>query len=490
MIFLVLCMLFGCSANTYHNDHTQKPEDDSSQPQKPEPPENEKVQSPLPSTDTIDWNKTISGGGFVPRVSSLPLYYTMAFNPPCVYDDYTISSDGVYFNISKPVFSCFYKEEVNESVNGFIESVSQKYLEDAQKMLSLEDDAESNLYYHKNGYGSFNVEIVGNYVNISFERMLNCYSYSKDEQGYEVYIDHVITEFTNELCCISLETGALLTIENVFYTDCDLGRLLGVAIASQLDTWDSSLKRPFRGLPAGWSNFRITNECLEIAFPQQNPYTTYGSVLKIPLWEVRDHLFIEDTDMTLIKELGSEDFEDFVSEPFTYYLKNTDLSIVTLNRDGIDIVQLLKHKAGNYATEQINVEIEKLCRSINHNVPKNTVFDYEPAINIECYAISNIVTVSLSLSYSVNGSWSINELRATFDLETGKRYKAKDIIFFSPQLYESISYVSVPIPADVSETENVAVTPYGGAIFGWDNGNASAFVEGKFMNTSIWRNIK
>ena len=474
-------MLFGCSP--------KKSEIKSQQGTTPSTPD--KVTSPLPSGSGIDWNKTVSGGGNTNRpIDATPFYYTVAFNPPCTYDEYTDNSEGSYFSISKPVFDCFSNDDVNKSVNEFIENSSEKFFQDAQTMLSMKNDPENNLYYHKNGYGGFYVETVGNYVNINFERMLNCYSYSKDENGYEVYKDQVITEFTNELCCISLKTGKLLTIEDIFYDDCDMGKLLGIAIASALDSWDTSLKRPFRGLPANWTNFCLSNEDLKIAFPQQNPYTTYGSVIAIPLWRMREHIFMEDTDMSLIKELGEEDFADFVSKPYTSYLTNTDFRIVTMKRDGIDIMQLLQHKEGSYATDAINVEIEKLCRDIVKNIPTNTVFDYEPAINSECYVIANIATVTLSLSYSQNGIWSINELRATFDLESGKRYKAGDFITFSPQLYDSISYVTVPIPENIAETDNLSITAYGGAIFGWDNGNASAFVDAELVNKSLWRNIK
>lgn len=492
-------MLWGCTpAKTAEqgpiNPNEPTTPDAPATPDEPVTPiEPENPVAELPAGSGIDWNKTISGGGKLTRsADDESVYYIVSFNPPYDMEDLSYNDNDSFVTIYKPVFSCFASDAVNDAVNAIIEQETADYISDSNEAFSVTNDVENGLYYRKNGWASFYVEIVGNYINISFERMINCYSYVLDESEYEEFVESVAFEYTTNNYCLDLKTGKRLTIEDIFYSDCDLGKLLGVAIASSLDSWDNSLKRPFRGLPEKWTDFSLTSGGeLIIRFPESNPYTTAGASIAIPLWKLREHIRIGDTDMSLVTKLGTEDYEDFESEPYTHYLTNTDFTVVTLEKDGVDIMQVVQHKAGEYGLGSINPEIEKMCREMAAKIPSDIIWEYEPTINKECYVNANIVSVSLSLAFSVDGKWSLNEMRASFDLETGKRLTAGDIALLDhPDIDASLAYLSTPMPDNIAESTNACLNQYGTAIIGWGNGQYSAFIERRFINTDLWRNIK
>ena len=480
-------MLWGCSPAGNTNSIPSSP----AAPDEPLSPGNNLTD--LPSGSGINWNKTINGGGNLTRtVNDQDIYFIVSFNPPYDIVDLSHNDNDSFVTIYKPVFSCFASDEVNNAVNAIIENETNRYILDSDKAFAVTNDLENGIYYRKNGWLGFYVEIVGNYINISVERMINCYSYILDESEYEEFKESVVFSYITENYCLDLKTGARLTIEDLFYSNCNLGRLLGVTTASALDSWDTPLKRPFRGLPSGWTDFCLSSDGeLILSFPESNPYTTANASISIPLWKLREHIRIEATDMSLLSKLGSENYADFESEPYIHYLMNTDFTVVTLEKDGIDIMQVVQHKSGDYGLENINTQIESLCKEMATFVPKDAEFEHDPTIMKECYVNANIVSVSLSLAFTYDGKWQIKELRASFDLITGKRLTAGDMVHFEhPDLSESLSYLPSPMPKDIAESINACLNQYGTAIVGWNEGMNSAYIERRFINTDLWRNLE
>lgn len=504
LILAALMLLWGCThdipdmpvtpSDTGTSDPAPSPPEDTA-PDDPPPADDDPhkpVQiSPLPSAGGIDWNNVISGGGNAvkPDTYSVPVYLTYMHLPSEQRD---LSPDDEHMmSVYAPVFSCFKDKQAQQKLNDFIDSLVQGYLEKTEGLYESyksSQAADPGLHTRPFGWCGVGTEMVGGYLSLSFEYMYSCETYTLDEQGNERYQGSVDSFYSTDLYCLDPATMDVLTIEDIFYNDCDLGRLLGKCIAQSLDSESIELKRPFRGLPSGWTGFCISGSELRIKFPSSNPYEQYGVTAAIPLWKLRHSLCLRDSNTELL-DFGYMP-EDERPTPSVCVFENSDFSAEVYEEGSERLLRIVQHSEGDYAIEKINADMKDMYYALASLRPDDGSFDFPPQLNKECYILANLVTVSYSLSVKVNDQWHLLQHCAVYDLKTGDRLKADDVVVIDENFKKDNAYLTTSIPDDLGSSSNLFINAYGSAIICWDNGKASAWAGPRHLKTDIWRNVE
>jgi len=232
---------------------------------------------------------------------------------------------------------------------------------------------------------------------------------------------------------MDLETGKRLTkLTDLFDETVDVGALfnswMAEALASRAGTGE--LKRPFRGLPQGFSNFCLTMTSIILTLPEGNPITPGRDVHYLSLWELAPH-------MPALAN-NSADYV-YLSEPLKPYLMHND----SIKTEGLDLTLpftvgagvRLKGGADQTVMDKINAELEALEQSVMDlsvlpEELQNFAKHEKTWGSFEGWALGygDLITVQYSLYMNLDQQYRTQYYSLTFDRRTGQRLTAADLL--------------------------------------------------------------
>lgn len=445
-------------------------------PENPDPPgETQSDVQPLalPSSDGIDWGSapcdTPGSGDPMPQSPSFPYYtYHVSGYVQDSYGGYGTEADenGVILTVNSCALTGLKDEKLQEEINALI-SERVEALSSSPVDVDLLSTAKAQGFDAHIGpaggaqatenYGEVSAcarrfvsayaAVTGRLLSIQLAREDSLELY--DGGGELIFLDNwVDLGRRQEVLLYDLGSGQPLALSDLFFSGSDYHALLDGKIAAMLS--GEELKRPFRGLPEDYPYIWV-DQGLQVSFPPSNPYTTGSRYFFIPLEDLYtvSGMFFEDPSPYLADSAAVS----FTSVDLPVELSSVPLSAALLP-EGESIVAPRLRGGDPSVADAVNAALDKyetrfstldyLPEALAGSLP-----DWEQtSLSVNVRTVACVLIVSYDSYFSGDGNWAYRSDSLLFDLRTGQRLTAADLLLPSGELTELLRQSGIDRPLE------------------------------------------
>ncbi len=436
----------------------------------------------LPSSDGIRWDDapsdTLGSGDDAPRNPAFPHYaYNVSGYVQDSYGGYGTepNAQGVILTVNTCALTGLRDTDLQEKINAQI-SERVEALSAAPVDVDLVQAAAAQGFDARVGSGAGGAA-TENYGDVtacarrfvsayaSITGRLLCIHLSREDSlelydggGDLIYIeDWVILGHEQEALLFDLADGRLLSLGDLFYAGSDYHAVIDRQIAKMLG--EDELKRPFRGLPDDYPYIWVDHG-IQVSLPENNPYTVGSRYFYIPLEELYavSGMLLEDpspylADSAVVTLSAVDLLVELTSAPLSSpLLAGGETTLSPRLRGGVEpaVADAVNSSLAQYETRFSSADYlpESLSSSLDSWDWTNLSADVD--------IVGSVLMVSYNSEFSGPDSWTYQTDCLLFDLYTGRRLTAADLLVPSEALDELLQQNGLSEPLE--EMDNIRLS--------------------------------